>query len=119
MAKQTAEHAVPDLNLDLEEWVRQAESSAQDFKKKKEQLAPFRTAGWRDNGPTHLSYYKRFRSKEGTEYQSSVWLDDDGFLRWQNRGGATDLDMQKVSLADAEKIIRLVAELEKRVTSLA
>ena len=117
MATRTSDNLVAGLDCDVEDWVRRAETSAEEFSSRKEKLAPFRDAGWYDNGPTFLSYFKRFRSSSGTEYQTEVWLDDDGFLRWGSRGGPMDLGTQKVELDDAEKIIRFVEDLEKRVTA--
>ena len=61
-----------DLNCDIDEWIREAETSTRDFRDKKQKLAPFKNAGWWDNGSTYLSYYKRFHNKNrnGVLYRS-------------------------------------------------
>ena len=79
-----------DLTCDIDEWIREAESSTREFNDKKEKLSAFREAGWWDNGSTYLSYYKRFTTKSGTEYFSEVSLSADGTLIWSRGGGLTD-----------------------------
>ena len=106
-----------ELNCDIDEWIREAETSTQDFIDKKEKLAPFKNAGWRDNGSTHLSYYKRFTTKTGAEYFTQVGLSDDGNLVWTRGGGLTNLGSQQIRLEDADKIIQVVKKLEERVAS--
>ena len=106
-----------DLTCDIDEWIREAESSTREFNDKKEKLSAFREAGWWDNGSTYLSYYKRFTTKSGTEYFSEVSLSSDGTLIWSRGGGLTDFGTQEVGIEDAEKIIDVVKMLEERATS--
>ena len=105
------------LDSDIDEWIREAETSTQDFKDKKEKLAAFKKAGWWDNGSTYLSYYKRFTTKNGTEYFTEVSLTAEGRLIWSRGGGLANLGEQEVHLDDAQKIIRFVNALEKRANT--
>ena len=105
------------LVCDIDEWIREAESSTREFNDRKEKLAAFRDAGWWDNGSTYLSYYKRFTTKSGTEYFTEVSLSSEGNLIWSRGGGLANLGTQEVSLEDAEKIIDFVRVLEERTTS--
>ena len=106
-----------DLNCDIDEWIREAETSTRDFRDKKQKLAPFKNAGWWDNGSTYLSYYRRFITKSGREYFTEVSLSAEGHLIWSRGGGLANLGTQEVRLEDAEQIIHFVKVLEERAIS--